>query len=36
MKHLVDDNDGEWLLRGKGREQAEQLLRKIVSKKQAR
>jgi hypothetical protein len=34
IKHLVDDDDGEWLLRGKGREQAEALL-SVVAKKSA-
>ena len=30
LKNLIDDNDGDWLLRGKGREQAESLLKKIA------
>lgn len=33
LKKVVDDNDGEWMLRGKGREQAEALLKKIGTKK---
>lgn len=35
MKHLVDDGGGEWILRGRGREQAERLLKKMVAKKRA-
>ncbi len=30
LKHLVDDNDGEWKLRGIGRQDADTLLRDVV------
>ncbi len=35
LKNVVDDDDGEWMLRGKGREQAEALLKKVSAKKAA-
>jgi hypothetical protein len=35
LKSVIDDDDGEWVLRGKGREQAEVLLKKISTKKAA-
>jgi hypothetical protein len=33
LKHLVDDNDGEWKLRGIGRQDADALLKKVIQKK---
>lgn len=36
LKSIVDDDDGEWVLRGKGREQAEALLKKIASERDGR
>ena len=33
LKHLVDDNDGEWKIRGVGRQDADALWKKIISKR---